>query len=119
MINIVKENKLYFEFANKRKNETGLDINVYFSIKPKNKKDNLLRVKIQNNYSDIFMIEDSFEVVIFDDYTYKIITKVKIKIKNKEIEKVIEYVKLNKRVITDYWNGLLSSDELKVKLIKI
>jgi len=117
---ILTEDQL-FEMANKSKAKTGLSINIYLSIKPANKKEELIRVKVQNNYADRFDVGDLLSIVIYPNknFEYFIEHTQKVKITNKDIEEVLKFVKLNYAVIKEYWDGLLDSEDMSSRLKKV
>lgn len=74
------------------------------------------RIKIQNNYSTNCMTGDLLTLTISDNPQLgKTFTK--IRIKNKDIEKVRQWIIQNKQVLNDYTNGKIFTEDL-LKLLK-
>lgn len=73
------------------------------------------RIKFQNNYSEKFDETDLFTLTISDEpqlgKTFK-----KIKVKNKDIEKLKQWVILNKNVLLQFANGDIDSQDLGAML---
>lgn len=97
------------EMANYKANELNLPVNIWIDG-PREMKHGK-RIKAQNNYSTNFTPGDLISITIADEpkigKTYK-----KINIKNKDIEKLKQWIKINKQVLEDYANGNLSTREL-------
>lgn len=73
------------------------------------------RIKFQNNYSEKFDETDLLTLTISDEpqlgKTFK-----KVKVKNKDIEKLKQWVILNKNVLLQFANGDIDSQDLGAML---
>lgn len=86
-----------FEMANVVKKRSKLPMNIWIS---QSKEKHRPRIKIQNNYSENVEINNSFTITIND---FKIVGNIN-KITSKDIEKLKEYIILNKEILLAYWN---------------
>lgn len=97
------------EMANFKGEEFNLPVNIWIDG-PREMKHGK-RIKIQNNYSTNFMLGDLISITISDNPQLAK-TFNKIKIKNKDIEKVKKWIIENKQVLEMYADGKLSTKQL-------
>ena len=97
------------EMANFKGEEFNLPVNIWIDG-PREMKHGK-RIKIQNNYSTNFMLGDLISITISDNPQLAK-TFNKIKIKNKDIEKVKKWIIQNKQVLEMYADGKLSTKQL-------
>jgi hypothetical protein len=111
-----REDKVYFEMSNIRPSDTGLSMIIWVSVGKNAGKqlNHFFRIKVQKNYSDNFMPSELFTIT----YDKKIIGDIG-EIKQKDIERIFEFMDLNENTLIDFWNGLLSAKELLNLLIPI
>lgn len=115
MLQIYLEDKFAIqEMANYKANELNLPVNIWIDG-PREMKHGK-RIKVQNNYSTNFTPDDLISLTISDEPRLGKTIK-KIKIKNKDLTKLKEWVILNKQTLLDYSEGKLSTRELD-KLLK-
>ena len=96
-----------FEMANVIKSRTGLNTMIWISTKEPSHGP---RIKVQANRSDKIISHEMFIVTIED--MPEVIGDIG-KLKAKDINKIKEFVILNKEVLLDYWN------EKELDIIKI
>ena len=97
------------EMANFKGNELNLPVNIWVDG-PREMKHGK-RIKLQNNYSTNFMTGDLITLTISENPTLGK-TFNKIKIKNKDIEKVRQWIIQNKNILELYADGKISTKEL-------
>ena len=94
------------EMANFKGNELNLPVNIWVDG-PREMKHGK-RIKLQNNYSTNFMTGDLITLTISENPTLGK-TFNKIKIKNKDIEKVRQWIIQNKNILELYADGKIST----------
>lgn len=101
------------EMSNYSGKELNLPVNIWIDG-PRNLKHGR-RIKIQNNYSNNFQENDLITMTISDNpeigKTFK-----KIRISNKDLKRIKEWVILNKDVLLEYTEGNMSTRELDSRL---
>jgi len=107
MIRIIIEKNNFYEMANYSSNDTGLLMNIFLSIG--NSISHGPRIKVQNNYSNRVQPNNFFTIKIsrIDD-NYITIGNIG-EIKQKDINKIYDYIKINKKIILDFWDGNINS----------
>lgn len=97
------------EMANYKASELNLPVNIWIDG-PRNMKHGK-RIKVQNNYSTNFTPNDLISITISDKpelgKTFK-----KVKISNKDINIIKQWIILNKQVLEEYSEGKISTREL-------
>ena len=88
---------------------TGLDITIWVSVETINEIPN---IKI---YKDIQLNNDSFSITISQDP--KIVGEVFIN--KRKLNKVIEWVKLNEKVLLDYWDMKIDTVDMALSIQKV
>lgn len=101
--------------ANFRPKSTGIPM-VIWIIPKSGKEKHGPRIKVQNNYNDVISPGSWFSVTI--EEIPKVVGSTK-EIKTKDIKKAISFVKKNLGSLKEYWNGLLTTDDLLEKIIKV
>lgn len=104
------------EMSNLMKSDTGLSVIVWFCGETE-VEHNLPRIKFQNNYSNKIQKSELVPMSISDDP--EILINIKINIKQKDIDKIKEWVKLNKITLLDYWNYKISTRQALEKFINV
>jgi hypothetical protein len=107
MIKRIKEYKTFFEMANIRKGDLGLPCNIYASAGWNLKYG--ARIKVQNNYSDRFMANEMFTIVIS---TKEVIGDTG-EITKRDIKIVCKFIDLNLNAFLKFWDGYLTDVEFK------
>lgn len=108
-----------FEMSNLTKAETGLDVTVWASVKTHPAGS---RIKVNLDSSLSFNRSSNFSVSISDNPTVvagdtekNIIKKLGVK----RLNDVYTWVKLNKDVLTDYWDSKISTKQLMDRVQKL
>lgn len=114
MIFVKKEIDTFFEMANVRPDETGLPMVIW--IYPKtDREQHGPRIKVSKHYGDK-VSKDLFTITISD-------TPRKIgdsgEIKNKDVNTLINFVKINKDILLDLWYDKISSTKAVLGLKKV
>ena len=95
------------EMANLSKRNTDLPVNIWIQEETTTNY-NLPRIKFQNNYGNNFDIRAWVPVSIEDEP--KILVKnTKLNISGKDLDKVFEWIKLNKQGLLDHWYHKIST----------
>lgn len=110
MLQVYLEDKFAIqEMANYKAKELNLPVNIWVDG-PRELKHSR-RIKAQNNYSTNFTPGDLISITISDKpkvtRTFK-----KINIENKDIDRLKQWIVLNKQALLDYADGKLSTREL-------
>jgi hypothetical protein len=100
------------EMSNFWSKDTGLPVVIWVSVKTGAKHG--ARIKISHNKK--WIAGDDFSLTISDNP--KIVSG-ECKLDSKPLELIKKYIKLNKRVLIEYWNEKISTADLVKKLIKI
>ena len=98
---------ILFEMANVVQDRTGLPIIIWISPKMANHGP---RIKAQNSYSKKVVPDKLFVVTIEDEP--RVVGDAS-EVKKKDVDLVIEFVKINKNILLDFWNEK-ESDIVKV-----
>lgn len=96
-----------WEMANLKPEETGLPVIVYVSDKGNSQHGP--RIKVQNDYSSK-VTNDWFSITI--ETNAKVPNSqshIKIKVKDKDLVKVKQWISLNKDLLLKYWNGAITT----------
>ena len=101
------------EMSNFHGSEFNLPVNIWIDG-PRNLKHGR-RIKIQNNYSDQFHEEDLISMTISDEPKLGKVFK-KIRISDKDLEKVKSWIILNRDILLEYTEGNMSTLELVSRL---
>ena len=111
--NLIQDKFPLNEMSNYRKDDFNLPVNIWIDG-PRNLKHSK-RIKFQNNYSDKFDETDLLTLTISDKpilgRTFK-----KVKVKEKDLELIKEWIILNKNILLEYTLGQMSTKELNEKL---
>ena len=93
------------ESPNIRKDESKLDVNIFISHKEERVKHNEPRVKIQNNEHQKVNPRSLIPVVVPQDKSKPVFVpkNIQIRIQEKTFRKIIEWIELNRDLITEYW----------------
>lgn len=96
-----------WEMTNLKPEETGLPVIIYVSDKGNSQHGP--RIKVQNDYSSK-VTNDWFSVTIANDAKVPDSqSHIKIKVKAKDIDKVKQWVRLNRDLLLKYWNGTITT----------
>lgn len=106
-LNYSEESDNLFEKANVLQSYTGLPVIIWISPKMSNHGP---RIKVQSDYSKKVLSDKLFVVTIEENP--KVIGDTG-KVKKKDIDLVIDFVKLNSILLLDFWNGK-AIDPIKV-----
>lgn len=113
--NILTEEQLC-EMARVSRKESGINVVIFASRSEYVSGRHWARIKV-SNVPRTFSKSDNFSVSITDNPG---VISGKSKLKNSELESVIDWVKLNKKVLLDYWNNVYESDaDFLADLIKV
>jgi hypothetical protein len=103
--NIIKEVKNnIWEMANIEKKVTGLSVNIYISEKNSSHGPRIKLSKEGHNFICSITIENEPKIIG------------NCKIKQKELNKIIEWIKINKDILLDLWNMKIGHYEAITKL---
>lgn len=102
-----------FEMANLRQNSTGLPMVIWVSEKGRSQHGP--RIKVSKAHSHKANIMNTVSISISDEP--EIVAGEGLS--NKDFELVKKYIKLNKDVLLDYWDGEIDTAELISRLVKI
>lgn len=116
MLQEALKNEPLNEMSNLMKSDTGLPVIVWFCGETE-VEHNLPRIKFQNNYSN--KIQKSELVPMSISNEPEILINIKLNIKQKDIDKIKEWVKLNKNTLLDYWNYKISTRHALEKFINV
>lgn len=106
-IDLLNEEILYEEMSNLRNKETGLPMVVW--LQPKTRREqHWARIKVSKKYGDK-VSEDLFTITIENEPQVVGDTG---DIKTNDIKKVIEFVKINKDLLLDFWNDEIAVSDL-------
>ena len=112
---MLKEEKiLLLEFPNFLKSETGLPVNIWIDT-GSNPQHSIERIKFQNNYGDTFDENNLCTLQLFGDMEVVGNTK----IRNKEVDMVRNFCRINKGYIDSYTNGRITRDDFVDKTVKL
>jgi len=107
---LLKEDKdILMEMSNLRKSDTGLDENIWLYDDGcyRNVKHNVPRIKFQNDNSDRINKSNLIPISISD--TPQILKKnVSLNIDSKELNRLKEFIILNKEALLKHWNNEIS-----------
>jgi len=112
-----EESKYLYEFANLRSNRTGVEKIVVHVYSQSNKElSHGPRIKVSNLYEKF----DKNDYFVLNILTLKV-EEGKVKIKSKELLDVVKWIKLNRKVLIEYWQseGVMDTDEFLNSLKKI
>jgi hypothetical protein len=115
-IKLITENEILLEMSALYKKKTNLPINIWVDDigAGRNNKHNLPRIKVQNDYGDR-TTEDNFSVSI--SKTPEILVG-DCKLKQKDLNKIFDWIKENYDLLIKHWNQEIDTDELKELLYK-
>jgi hypothetical protein len=105
-------NSVSFEMANVSPKKTGLSTYIYVSY---SQGQHGPRLKVCNVVGKSWS-DDNFTVSISSDP--KVVSG-KVKISNKELDNVFNFMILNKNLLLDLWNGKIDNEELYDKVLKV
>ena len=118
MFKIEKEIDNLIEMSNIRQARSNLPVNIWLDDLGINRKTrhNFARLKVQNDYLERSS-NDLFSVSIDKDNPKVLAGKVKIK--ERDLNKVFEWIKLNYDLLMEHWNGEIDSYEFVDKMRKL
>ena len=106
-----------YEFADLVPEDTGLTVVVWIDGPRKMKHGK--RIKFQNNNSNRLNGGEIIPMTITDDPQIPKSVTTKLKISNKDLNKIKSWIKLNKEVLLDYSNGLITTKQLYNKILPL
>ena len=113
-----ENNLILLESPNIPKSKSELDVNIFISHKGKSNH-NEPRVKIQNNENNKVIPNELIPVVVPQDKSKPVFVPkdIKVRIKEKTFRKAIEWIELNRDLITEYWfNKQIKPYEFRAKI---
>lgn len=114
----IEDNKeQLYEFADLVPEDTGLTVVVWIDGPRKMKHGK--RIKFQNNNSNRLNGGEIIPMTISDDPQIPKSVTTKLKISNKDLNKIKSWIKLNKEVLLDYSNGLITTKQLYNKILPL
>ena len=114
----IEDNKeQLYEFADLVPEDTGLTVVVWIDGPRKMKHGK--RIKFQNNNSNRLNGGEIIPMTITDDPQIPKSVTTKLKISNKDLNKIKSWIKLNKEVLLDYSNGLITTKQLYNKILPL
>lgn len=114
----IEDNKeQLYEFADLVPEDTGLTVVVWIDGPRKMKHGK--RIKFQNNNSNRLNGGEIIPITISDDPQIPKSVTTKLKISNKDLNKIKSWIKLNKEVLLDYSNGLITTKQLYNKILPL
>lgn len=114
----IEDNKeQLYEFADLVPEDTGLTVVVWIDGRRKMKHGK--RIKFQNNNSNRLNGGEIIPITISDDPQIPKSVTTKLKISNKDLNKIKSWIKLNKEVLLDYSNGLITTKQLYNKILPL
>lgn len=110
-IKLLLESQKLEEMSKISKRDYNLPVNIWIDEEGIDRKveHNIPRLKVQNNYSDRTTQNDFISVSI--DNNPQILAGT-LKIKQKDLNKVFEFIKLNYSVLMDRWNNKITTKEM-------
>ena len=114
----IEDNKeQLYEFADLVPEDTRLTVVVWIDGPRKMKYGK--RIKFQNNNSNRLNGGEIIPITISDDPQIQKSFTTKLKISNKDLNKIKSWIKLNKEVLLDYSNGLITTKQLYNKILPL
>lgn len=114
----IEDNKeQLYEFADLVPEDTGLTVVVWIDGPRKMKHGK--RIKFQNNNSNRLNGGEIIPITISDDPQIPKSVTTKLKISNKDLNKIKSWIKLNKEILLDYSNGLITTKQLYNKILPL